>query len=287
MRYYQVSRLYYCLYYLTTAKMWVPREWRIIWALAGASMWLIWDLITLYLYRRKIKQIEKLFESDPNDANKEVTRRIISTLHRILVLTIWYNFFVFVRNTYTWTVAFTADPRSDLWIYTAIIFGPTLDTLVFATAMYLMLEHNTSHYTKFIKWVHHLRLYWCVICCECCCCCHCGAAVKEQYATHQTVPDQTGDKTKDLTVSPWDTRDLSVKTKHSQMTQITMATKDVETTRTEIQMTDHIHNNPTGIVLDGIDEHHEVQNSGQDISVGMHELAKLQNDTSTESSESP
>ena len=259
--------------YNQNSRVWVPRIWRLRWTLMFIITLFVWDFLTLILYRKKIDLIQKVYTKSENEVNRKINKRIVNVLHRISIITIWYDWTVFLVYCCAWLVAATNDPSSSFYVIFVWIMT-SLNPFIYAPAMYLMLDHNTQEYKIFIKWIYRLKLYWCAICCECFPCCRCRSMVRAQYQLHQITGSEE-DK-KDLTVTPWDTRDLSVKTKHSQMTQNTIATKDGDTSTTEAKMAVHRQHN-ANMVLVEIDEHDEVKHDGIGASVEMTDMPRSSN----------
>ena len=134
----------------------------------GATMYIIvgifspcWDIVTLLLYLYKICALTK------NKKKKGNIKSILFILYRICILTIFYQvifislglIFVALENV------LPPLPHTSNTNYFGSIMQAFL-SLVWTISVYLMMEHNTTQYIKFLKIVNRFKLHW-----ICCCCC--------------------------------------------------------------------------------------------------------------------
>ena len=139
------------------------------------------DLMTVLLYWCKIRS----FKRYQTDKNRDVYRRILFILHRMLILTYFYLIAV------AWSVLFyrLLSMRQPLW------FIP----LFYSMAMYLMMDHNTAAYMTFLRLIKKFKMYFC------CCCCF--RMVRDQ---HQLIVDNVDErKAPEPTTNTWDTQNIS------------------------------------------------------------------------------
>lgn len=132
-------------------------QWREIWGIILAGFYLIWDLFTLSLYVYKIRAFRKFSESHKNEA---VNKRISSILHKIFILTMFYEIVALMVILLMIPAEYVFD--FSIWVtydLIACIISPT-----FLYAMHLMMEHNKERYFEFLQRIYYLKLHW--ICCK-------------------------------------------------------------------------------------------------------------------------
>ena len=121
-----------------------------------------WDISILLLYCYKIKSFRKT-RALRRDA---VWRKIIFILQRIIIVTLFYQIssvtLGFARyNVQKYLQKLTIAKYS---LYHAVI---ALSTILYSISMYLMMEHNTDEYLRFLRCLKKSYLKY-----ICFCCCH-------------------------------------------------------------------------------------------------------------------
>ena len=124
-----------------------------------------WDLLTLFLYVFKIWTFKRYTKNEQN-----VYKRIMSILHKIFILTIFYEVFSML---YGGIVLFT-----PIWWCWSI--ARQLVSLSISVSMYLMMDHNNKQYLKFLKIIYFFRFHW-----MCCCCRY--LVMDQMNSTSETV----------------------------------------------------------------------------------------------------
>ena len=135
---------------------------------------LSWDAVTLLLYVWKIKTFTHITTSrraSDSDLKKQehdtaVHSRIMSILHKIAILTLFYQFVTLFGMVFINTLhVIIGNEPMIYWILSHFMNGVLSFSL--SVSMYLMMEHNKNEYVKFLRAVYYVRLYW-----LCCCCGH-------------------------------------------------------------------------------------------------------------------
>ena len=112
-----------------------------IWTFIG------FDLLTLCLYMMKIWTFKKYATEEP-----KVYARIMSILHKIFILTMFYEVFFIFNGVIA---------SAQIKLLMMIVYD--FPNFCVCYSMYLMMDHNEKHYLRFLKIVYFSRLYW--ICC--------------------------------------------------------------------------------------------------------------------------
>jgi len=118
-----------------------------------------WDLTTLLLYACKIRVFYHLFKKTHKS---HVYKRILSILHKIFILTIFYEisslFFVALFGI---THAILSN---TMWQRVIGALINAANAIAISISIYLMMEHNRRKYLLFLRLVHKFRFDW--ICCK-------------------------------------------------------------------------------------------------------------------------
>ena len=128
--------------------------WTIIFLLA------FWDISTLCLY---LYQIKKFFSH--KDQDPAVYKRIMSILHKITILTSFYQFTQFIMSCGGWSIAGIFGDESLIYKLGTRLFMCTISILL-SVSMYLMMDHNVDKYIKFLSIFRILKLHWICLCCK-------------------------------------------------------------------------------------------------------------------------
>ena len=141
---------------------WVLIGYIVLMAMTAAVQ--IWDLSTLLLYVWKIHKIGKIYKTK-NDA---VWSNVLHILHRIVIITIFYEICIFtmaVSFIGLWAV-FPKYLHSQIYTLNGLL-NCVLPNIIWSLSMYLMMDHNTASYVRFISILRRLHLDY-----LCFCCCH-------------------------------------------------------------------------------------------------------------------
>ena len=116
-------------------------------------VYLLWDITTLILYIIKIITFRKY-----GDENKHVYNQIMKILTRVLILTIMYELPFFLQMI----------SRFIHGIYGKVVFfmACTVSSITWGLAIFLMQQHNTPYYEKFLQIIYRCKLHY--LCCICC-----------------------------------------------------------------------------------------------------------------------
>ena len=157
-----------------------------IMAITGISWYYILDWMVLYLYIYKNHQIQ----IHTSFKQKKIYQRIKFIIHRIIVLTIFYE----LKSLTAIFINFTTTPLKPASVIAPIIVG--IDTLLTVVIIYLMIEHNKKEYIKFLKVLRMNRLCYC-----------CGPIVKQEPDFRENTDKIT------ITVPPAEQESVDTKTK--------------------------------------------------------------------------
>lgn len=126
-------------------------------------VYFLWDVITLLLYTFKAYSFRTQSKSHNAD-NSGIWERIKSILYRVILLTIFYEFyntFSLLAVIFTGIIGLNDTP---IYMISWILWTPNI--FVYNYAMYLMLQHNNDHYNKFLMFLNKSKLdYLCFCCC--------------------------------------------------------------------------------------------------------------------------
>ena len=157
------------------------------WVTSLFAAWALWDLTTLLLYVCKIRSFRK-FKSD----NAEVYARIQAILRRVVIVTVFYELsvlFLVLIGLLAWNML-----GHDI-IYLSVL---SAGSVIVSFAQYIMLEHNTAEYDRFLNVLRSLRLHY-----LCCCCVDIGTGTSEE---RNAVPSLDKHAQANAT---WDTREMT------------------------------------------------------------------------------
>jgi len=172
---------------------------------------MIWDLCTLALYMVKIWGFKKYETEEPI-----VYKRIMSILHKIFILTIFYeviNVMNVIGNV------FLRNPLHLLCLYQLFI-------LSVCYSMYLMMDYNQKQYTKFLKMVYFLKLHWIF-------CCYWRYIIAEQLnelnedkqqIANSIIMNKQNNNNDDNDSCKFETRDVSIEQTMIKMPELSIAT---------------------------------------------------------------
>ena len=168
-------------------------EWLIFLSL---GMMATWDLITLVLYVLKIRMLYRTrknmvtnsrSDSPTGSTNDHVQTRIVSILYKIVIITLFYQFTLFIGSSANAVEGFG-------WFHHAINFVSWhIQTLTLTFCMFIMMDHNQSTYYSFLRVLYLTKLYWI----GCCCCKHMVIqqlnAMKEQNVGNLNVTNKNAE----------------------------------------------------------------------------------------------
>ena len=130
------------------------------WYHTNAAVFLIWDIIIGLLYCYKIKTFRKtrVLRQDA------VWKKIIFILQRIIIITLFYQIsFLLLQSVRFYVQIFLPKPLKYT-TYNALIASLAI---LYSISMYMMMEHNTDEYVRFLRCFKRTYLKY-----ICLCCCH-------------------------------------------------------------------------------------------------------------------
>lgn len=163
---------------------------------------LLWDLTTLLLYIFKIwyigavyspKAIERGHHRDSN-----IWINILFILHRVVILTIFYQFYLFLTQVLDIVIywAMISEYISKA-LYTVLhSVNAAMYSPILSLSMYLMMDHNTMSYIRFLHFFRRFYLkYICFLCCH-------GMVDRQLESYDSTADTVTMQKDIGSTISP-------------------------------------------------------------------------------------
>ena len=158
-------------------------------------LYFVLELTTVLAYWCKIRS----FRRYQNEKDRALYDRIQSILHRVLILTFFYLFIsittvilFFIGAIAVFNGVITSSPISG-WI-------ASIRHISISCSMFLMQDHNTSEY---IKYLHFIKQYKCVLCFGCC-----SSMVEEQYRMLVVNVDER-EVNKEKSIQTANTRNIS------------------------------------------------------------------------------
>eukprot|EP01084_Bolivina_argentea_P059980 109574_1 len=137
----------------------VPFNIRSSWLVASFLMYLLWDICILLLYSCKIRTFKRY-----KTENTNVYQRILSILHRILIITLFYWVMTSVVLIIYISVVMMIDSDA-VRRWSGILFSllGSLVNITYSYSISVMSEHNDKRYIKMLKLLQYSRLNY--ICC--------------------------------------------------------------------------------------------------------------------------
>ena len=162
--------------------------------IGGSGLFIIlsWDFMGLVLYIVKVRSFKK-FRSQTMD--KSVYNRIMSILYRVFILTMGYEVMVvMVAISVPIYILSNKHLIGSLWEI-EIVLG--LMSLSYGHCMFLMQEHNTKEYVKWLQRWYKWKLYY-LCCCDYLCCCGCKDGMIYEIEIHTKEIEIREGKTESL-----------------------------------------------------------------------------------------
>ena len=120
----------------------------------------LWDLITLLLYCHKIRSFRKV----PALQQNAVWHKIMFILQHILVITLFYQIsFLALSAALSAVVYVSRVTRIAKYTILNALLGSL--TVLLSVSMYLMIEHNTESYVRFLRCFKWTYLKYICFCC--------------------------------------------------------------------------------------------------------------------------
>eukprot|EP01084_Bolivina_argentea_P270700 460358_1 len=119
-------------------------------------VYLLWDITTLLLYTFKIHSFKKL---KINSKNIDMYKRILSTLHKILIITMFYEIVMLIFFI-IYHLFMIID--ESLYHFLGFVEG-SLASILYSYCAFIMLEHNNYEYIKFLTIISFFKLDY--LCC--------------------------------------------------------------------------------------------------------------------------
>ena len=159
------------------------------WYYSIVAITLAWDITTLSLYCYKIKT----FRSNTTLSQDAVWRKIIFVLQRIIIINLFYQISILTLKGFGGTLRHI--PALYMWllytmkipIHNVIVASLTV---LYSISMYLMLEHNTDEYLRFLRCLKKSYLKYVSFCC-------CHRIVDNQLQEFESIALETKMEEKD------------------------------------------------------------------------------------------
>ena len=149
-------------------------SWMIIVLFCRGILYGVIESTTAALYWYKINSLKR----HEDEKDRAVYDRIQSILHRVLILT----FFYLLIDTIMVLLDWTGSSAAATWPFSIM-------SLSLSYSMYLMQDHNTRAYSKFIRILHRCKVHLC--------CCFCHRMLSREYkalkAGHLDIGGQRND----------------------------------------------------------------------------------------------
>eukprot|EP01084_Bolivina_argentea_P270697 460353_1 len=121
-------------------------------------VYLLWDITTLLLYTFKIHSFKKL---KINSKNIDMYKRILSTLHKILIITVFYEIMLFI--IFSIFILFMIVYETLYHFIGFVEITGSLASILCSYCAFIMLEHNNYEYIKFLTIISFFKLDY--LCC--------------------------------------------------------------------------------------------------------------------------
>ena len=134
-----------------------------LWNLSVTTAVQLWDMTTLLLYCYKIREIGKIHKMK-DDAVWESVQFI---LHRIVIVTIFYQITSFLLAVvhYALSAVSLSGPLGNVVLLFETVCIPSMFSILVSLSMYLMMEHNTEFYIRFLHFLRGFNLHYLCFCC--------------------------------------------------------------------------------------------------------------------------
>ena len=162
------------------------------------------DLLILALYWWKARSLTPRIGQQ--DGQNKVYIRIRLILNRIIILSFFYTiaFLYFYLISIIWAVTtILLEGNEVISDFIPNILWPFVAVCI-SYSIYLMQEHNTKEYIRFLSILNKYKLYLC------CCCCY--RMVRDQYQfvlDNEEKPHKAHSPKTETTITTMDTRDIS------------------------------------------------------------------------------
>ena len=130
-----------------------------VWGAINNLFFTSWDVTTLFLFLWKIRT----FLSTTKNEIQSVHQRIKGIMYKIAIITIFYQLIIVPMTLFANVYRTWVNPGDFRWM---LWLTNVTTSLSLSYSMYLMMDHNKTHFVKFLKCIDRLKLDW--ICCYCC-----------------------------------------------------------------------------------------------------------------------
>eukprot|EP01084_Bolivina_argentea_P085114 153841_1 len=175
-------------------------------------IWIACDLINLFLYIFKVISFRKYKSEQPS-----VYNRIMSILNRVVILTLLYEMIALICFGFFLFIRLLGNDES----FARIVFWICMGVLVINMnySMFLKQQHNTSKYHEFLNLLYNMKLI------SICCCCFKSVITEEiKLYSEQSKSEKNIDNIIKDDHTSFETRDVSVKNKHSIVKELSIET---------------------------------------------------------------
>ena len=128
------------------------------WFMANAVTFQLWDLTILLLYCHKVRRLKRACTLR-RDA---IWRKIMFILQRIIVITVFYWISFMTLNAVRYNAQIFAPKLIKYTLYNVVI---ALWAILYSMSTYLMMEHNTNEYVRFLRCLKKSYLKYIYFCC--------------------------------------------------------------------------------------------------------------------------
>lgn len=151
------------------------------WFILSFMCYLLWDLASLILYLLKIRSFRKYQE------NNAIYQRILNIMYRVLILTLFYEI-VGTGIISLCNVVISPFIESDADIRNKDNIQALIASVIYSYSVFLMSEHNTEYYIKYLKSII-VKYVFCYFCC-----CRSRIILQIDYFEKNIQDDKVNDK---------------------------------------------------------------------------------------------
>eukprot|EP01084_Bolivina_argentea_P187653 323173_1 len=171
---------------------------RNMWFAGQTGVYFCWDMLTLLLYVIKLKTFKK-FKTE----NITIYKRIVRIMYRVLILTLFYEMVGFIVIILGMLASIYIPPNYKDWMHVINQLSQLVISTLYTYSIYLMLEHNTSEYIKFLKFLNYVKLKY-----FCCCYHYVVVDQLEQLTVDNSKVESTNDES-NATSTKYETEGIS------------------------------------------------------------------------------
>ena len=158
---------------------WLLQIW-FLWNFTVAVISQLWDLVILLFYLFKMTKIGKIHKSKDDG----VWDNVLSILHRIVIITVFYQICSLCATfLFTSLSLLQKYENTNSMVYELRTGGLIVCcNVLWSFSVYLMMDHNTTIYVVFLRFLRRFGLKYCCFCC-------CAKIVDQQIARWEISKD--------------------------------------------------------------------------------------------------